>query len=151
MNQLEFKILERGNIQEMLPLVLQLNSKYTKELMLKYLNEMFDYDTYSCFGIYEGSKLIGLSSGWTTTKLYSGKQLEIDNVVVDENIQSRGYGKFMEAEICKWCKERNYESIELNTYVRNFRSHKFYFNQGYEIIGYHFEKSLSDKPINCGK
>ncbi len=142
MNHLEFKILNKGNIDEMLPLVLQLNKEYQKELMIEYLNEMFDYETYTCFGIYEFEKLVGLSSGWTTTKLYSGKQLEIDNIIIDQNLQSKGYGKFLEKEICNWCRSRGYKSVELNTYVRNARSHKFYFNQGYEIIGYHFEKEL---------
>lgn len=148
MDQLEFKILERGNIDEMLPLVLQLNSKYVETIMVEYLNEMFDYNTYKCFGIYIKDKLIGLSSGWTTTKLYSGKQLEIDNVIIDQNLQSNGYGKFLEEKISEWCRSRGYKSIELNTYVRNSRSHKFYFNQGYEIIGYHFEKSLLDKLMD---
>lgn len=142
MENLQFKILNRGNIDKMLPLVLQLNSKYERDTMSRYLNEMFDYDTYVCFGIYSNEELIGLSSGWTTTKLYSGKQLEIDNVVIDQAHRAKGYGKFFEKEICKWCKERDYQSIELNTYVGNSRSHKFYFKEGYVIIGYHFEKVL---------
>ena len=34
-------------------------------------------------------------------------------------------------------------TVELNTYVTNDRSHKFYFNQGYSILGYHFQKELN--------
>lgn len=58
------------------------------------------------------------------------------------NLSIKRLWKIFEEEICKWCRSRAYKSIELNTYVRNPRSHKFYFNQGYEIIGYHFEKAL---------
>jgi len=139
---LHTKALSITDIPEILPLVLQLNKDYKEAQMLIYLNEMFEYETYSCFGFFIDEELIGVTSGWTTTKLYSGKQLEIDNVIIDAIHQSKGYGKIMEEQISEWCKERNYKTIELNTYVRNSRSHKFYFNQGYEIIGYHFEKDL---------
>jgi len=47
MNPLTFKILNKGNIDEMLPLVLQLNKEYKEASMIEYLNEMFDYDTLS--------------------------------------------------------------------------------------------------------
>jgi len=136
------KLLSKGDIDNMLPLVFQLNKAYEESQMRIYLEEMFNYETYVCFGLFLEEQLIGITSGWTATKLYSGKQLEIDNVIVDSEFQSNGYGKFMEKAIVIWCKERNYNSVELNTYVKNSGSHKFYFNQGYKIIGYHFEKKL---------
>jgi len=141
-SQVHIKLLTIKDIPGILPLVLQLNKEYKEVQMLIYLNEMFEYKTYTCFGLFLEEELIGVTSGWTTTKLYSGKQLEIDNVIIDTKHQSKGYGKIMEEQITDWCKDRNYKSIELNTYVRNSRSHKFYFNQGYEIIGYHVEKEL---------
>lgn len=39
-------------------------------------------------------------------------------------------------------RERGCETSELNTYVNNHRSHKFYLNEGYVIKGYHFLKKL---------
>ncbi len=136
------KTLSKTDIPDILQLVLQLNKDYKKSQMLIYLNEMFEYKTYTCFGLFLDGALIGVTSGWTTTKLYSGKQLEMDNVIIDSTLQSKGYGKFLEEEICNWCRSRGYKSVELNTYVKNSRSHKFYFSQGYQIIGYHFEKEL---------
>lgn len=47
MNTLTFKILNKGNIDEMLPLVLQLNKEYKEASIIEYLNEMFGYDTLS--------------------------------------------------------------------------------------------------------
>jgi hypothetical protein len=41
-----------------------------------------------------------------------------------------------------WARQHKCQSVELNTYVQNPRSHKFYFNQGHSIIGYHFQKKL---------
>lgn len=141
-DNLHTKALSITDIPEILPLILQLNKDYKEAQMLIYLNEMFEYKTYTCFGLFLKDKLIGVTSGWTTTKLYSGKQLEIDNVIINKQYQSKGYGTFFDNSISDWCKERNYKTIELNSYVQNSRSHKYYFNQGYEIIGYHFEKDL---------
>ncbi len=141
-SQLHFKILSFEDLEIILPLALQLNKEYTSKKLSVYFSEMFGYKNYTCFGLFFNKQIIGLTSGWTTTKLYSGKQLEIDNVIIDSNYQSKGYGTYLEQKISQWCKDRNYKSIELNTYIMNSRSHKFYFNQGYEIIGFHFEKSI---------
>ena len=41
-----------------------------------------------------------------------------------------------------YVKGKGYEAIELNTYVQNYPSHKFYYNLGFEILGYHFLKKI---------
>jgi GNAT superfamily N-acetyltransferase len=103
---------------------------------------MFSFPTYYCFGIFLDKKLIGISSAWITVRLYSGKQLEVDNVVINQNIQSKGYGRLFFEFIENWAKENNCKTIELNTYVQNARSHKFYFGLGYKILGFHFQKQI---------
>ena len=75
-------------------------------------------------------------------RLYSDKQLEIDNVIIDDSIQSNGYGQLFMNEIESWAILNNCKTIELNTYVQNDRSHKFYFNLGFSILGFHFHKQL---------
>ncbi|WP_010181813.1 GNAT family N-acetyltransferase [Aquimarina agarilytica] len=135
------RLLAITDIDKMIPLALQLGD-YNEEQIRTYINEMFAYGNYVCFGFFVSNELIGLTSGWTTTRFYCGKQLEIDNVVIDAKHQSKGYGRIFESEIKAWCFERGYDTIELNSYVFNSRSHKFYFNQDYKIIGYHFQKKL---------
>ena len=76
-------------------------------------------------------------------RIYCGKQLELDNVIIDSNIQSKGYGTYFIDAIKKWAKQNNYQSIGLNTYTENSRSHKFYFNQDFKILGFHFEQNLN--------
>ena len=107
-----------------------------------YLAEMFNYPTYHCFGLWQKGKLIAMSNGWITVRFYSGKQLEVDNVIVDPEIRSQGVGKYFFAEIQQWAVENGCKTIELNTYVQNSKSHKFYFNEGYAILGFHFQKVL---------
>ena len=84
----------------------------------------------------------GISSAWTTVRLYSGKQLEVDNVVIDSSQQSKGLGKLFFEFIENWAKKNEYKTIELNTYVQNSKSHKFYYNLGYSILGFHFWKHI---------
>lgn len=140
----EFKLilLTDKNIVEIAKLGKQLNPKLSIEKIESYLKEMFTFSNYNCFGLYQNKKLIGISSGWVTVRLYCGKQLELDNVIIDNKLQSKGLGTHFFELIENWANEQNFDSIELNTYVQNSKSHKFYFNKGFSIIGYHFQKKL---------
>ncbi|VXB77050.1 GNAT family N-acetyltransferase (fragment) [Flavobacterium sp. 9AF] len=112
-------------------------------LIKKRQQEMFQFSNYICFGLYLENKLIAITCGWIMVRIYSGKQLEIDNVILDKEHHSKGYGTILLNYIEEWAKQNEFETIELNTYVQNYRSHKFYFNQGYKILGYHFQKKIS--------
>lgn len=139
---LKLTFLTDKNIIEIAKLGQQLNPKLSIEKIESYLSEMFSFSNYNCFGLYQNEKLIGVSSGWTTIRLYCGKQLELDNVIIDNQLQSKGLGTYFFKLIENWAKQQSFDTIELNTYVQNSKSHKFYFNKGFDIIGYHFQKKL---------
>ena len=90
---LTFKLLTKGHIPEIAILGQQLNPGLTLEEVKAYQKEMFDFPNYHCFGVFIADKLIGISSGWITVRLYSGKQLEVDNVIINRDVQSKGFGK----------------------------------------------------------
>lgn len=138
-----FKKMTIDNLEIIASLVQQINDKKSLDEIKKSLSANFDFNNYMVLGFYDDNKLVGLTSGWSTAKVYSGKQLEVDNVIVDNRLQSKGYGKMFFNLIEEWATKRGYKSIELNTYIHNYRSHKFYFNQGYIIGGYHFHKELN--------
>lgn len=125
-----------------LDLLKQLNPERDSKYLENTQKEMTNLSNYTCFGLYLNDELIGISSGWTTVRIYCGKQLELDNVIIDSKIQSQGYGKYFMNEIKDWSIKNDYKSIGLNTYVQNSRSHKFYFNEGFNILGLHFEKKI---------
>ena len=143
--QMTFKKLNKNSSDEMLILIRQLNPNIESEVLKQRLGQMLESDAYQCFGLFKKDALIGLMGCWTFTKLYSGKQLELDNVIIDKRIQSKGYGKLFSNFIADWALKNGYESLGLNTYVDNDRSHKFYFNQGFKILGFHFQKILTTK------
>lgn len=140
--KIDYKILTIKELDKIAVLGQQLNSKLTLDEIQSYLHQMFNQQNYMCFGVYLNDELIGVSSGWTTIRFYSGKQLEVDNVIIDANFQSKGIGYHFFQYIENWAKENDYKTIELNTYVQNSKSHKFYFNLGYSILGFHFWKKI---------
>lgn len=131
---------------EEIPKIAQLGQELNPNLSLEEINslliKMFDFNNYYCFGLKSNNQLIGVSSGWITIKLYSGKQLEVDNVIIDKNFQALGYGKKFFSFIESWALKNDCKSIELNTYVQNSKSHRFYFGLGYSILGFHFWKKI---------
>lgn len=141
-DKIDCRIVNIEDLEAISILGLQLNPKLTLAETKAYFLQMFPFDTYTCFGVFINDKLVGISSGWTTVRLYSGKQLEVDNVIIDSAVQSKGVGKLLFEFIESWAKEKDYKTIELNTYVQNSRSHKFYFNLGYSILGFHFWKHI---------
>lgn len=143
MNENAVKILMKEDLSQIINLTKLLNPTISVSDLESRQTQMFEFENYKCFGLFEGDKLIGIASGWITVRLYSDKQLEIDNFIIDNTIQSKGYGKSFLNKIESWAKTNDCKTVELNTYVQNSRSHKFYFNQGYSILGFHFQKDLN--------
>jgi GNAT superfamily N-acetyltransferase len=143
-NTINLKELSESDIDRIAYFAKKLNPEKSIEELTLSINEMFSFNNYHCFGLYSGEKIVGISSCWVTVRFYSGKQIELDNVIIDDKSRSSGFGrKFLEL-IEVWAKENGCKTIELNTYVQNSRSHKFYFNQGYSILGFHFQKYLQE-------
>lgn len=135
-------LLTASDTEAIIPLISQLNPSLKEPYISELQVRMFEMENYRCFGLYQEDQLVGVSSGWITLRFYSGLQLEVDNVIIDTNLHSMGLGKFFFQEIESWAKENGCESVELNTYVENRKSHKFYHTNGYAIFGYHFLKRL---------
>lgn len=76
------------------------------------------------------------------TRHYAGKSCEPDHVFIKSHFQNKGIGKKIFKFIFDYARERGCETSELNSYVHNFKSHKFYMNHRYVIKGYHFLKKL---------
>ena len=135
------KILEE-DLDKVVPLVRELGENQLEETLLKSrFTEMLQMN-YECFGVYWESNLIGVFGLWFMTRHYAGKSCEPDHVFIKPEFQNKGIGKKIFDFIFDYAKEKGCETSELNSYVHNFRSHKFYMNHGYVIKGYHFLKKL---------
>lgn len=138
----KFKIIPKDDILTIIPLVDKLNNySVSKDILEQRFLEM-NSQNYECVGIYSDEKLIGICGLWFCTRHYSGKSVEPDHVYIDEDFRGQGLGKAFFKWIYEYTKSKGCESIELNTYVSNYDSHKFYYNEGFKILGYHFLKKL---------
>ncbi|WP_298536144.1 GNAT family N-acetyltransferase [uncultured Algibacter sp.] len=137
-----FKIVEKESIKDIIPLVQKLNGhQVSNSVLTERFVEMFSQN-YECAGIYDSEKLIGICGLWFCTRHYSGRSVEPDHVFIDESYRSKGLGKQFFNWIYNYAVSKGCEAVELNTYVTNASSHKFYFNENFKILGYHFLKKL---------
>ncbi|MFN4763916.1 GNAT family N-acetyltransferase [Gillisia sp. Q332] len=140
--ELAFNKILKKDLNLVLPFVMELGDFQTDEALLKArFLEMFDQN-YECFGVYLGAELIGVFGLWFMTRHYAGKSCEPDHVFIKSEYQNRGFGKLIFEFIFDYSRKKGCETSELNSYVQNFKSHKFYMNHGYVIKGYHFLKKL---------
>ena len=138
----QFELLDLEHIHRIIPLIQKLTeNKFTDEVLKVRFAEMATQN-YECAVIYDQDQLIGVTGIWYSTRHYVGKSAEIDHVFIEENYRGQGLGKAFLKWIYEHVKLKGCKAVELNTYVQNYPSHKFYYNEGFEILGYHFLKKL---------
>ncbi len=138
------EIINSKDILIIIPLLRKLNVRTPIDILKKRVVETSKHQNYECAGLYLDSKLIGIFGLWYTTRHYVGKSVEADHVIIDKEYRGQGFGKIFFNWIDKHTKNKGCEAIELNAYVNNPKSHKFYYNEGYSIYGFHFLKVLRD-------
>jgi len=73
---------------------------------------------------------------------YCGLRFEIDDLVTDPDHRSKGYG----ATLLSWLETKalglGCDAVTLNSATSRTDAHRFYLRQRYEILGFHFSKSI---------
>ncbi|KAB8152650.1 GNAT family N-acetyltransferase [Kordia sp. TARA_039_SRF] len=140
--QITFKSLSKEEASIILPYLDIMNQqKVPMDLLQARFEEMLSQN-YEAFAIYDRDQLIGCFGLWSMTRHYCGKSLEPDHVYIEDAYRSKGIGAKLFQWIEAYGKEKGVTTIELNTYIENFPSHKFYYNQGFVARGYHFLKKI---------
>jgi GNAT superfamily N-acetyltransferase len=136
------KIVKLGpeDFHKILPLAVELNPDIKPDVISQRLHDMLHSSNYLCFGGYLDDELVGVCGAWVTVRLYSGKQIELDNGIVKASLRSQGFGKAFLEFIQNRAIENGCNSIELNSYVTNALGHKFYFGNDFKISAFHFQK-----------
>jgi len=135
-------ILSKEQILDIIPLMIEYTEGKTEKSVLEARFTEMASQNYECAAMYDGEELIGVAGMWFMTRHYSGKSMEVDHVYISNEYRRKGLGNHFFSWIHTYAKEKGCNSSELNTYVQNYPSHKFYYNKGYEIYGYHFYKTL---------
>lgn len=139
----QVKIIPKENLGSIIPLLQILNPKMQPDVLEERFNEMKKTD-YQCVGVYSGSELIAISGIWILQKIYAGKHIEPDNVIVHPDFRNKGIGELLMDWIHQYARDTGCIASELNCYVHNEGGNKFWKSLGYEIAGYHYIKKLTD-------
>ena len=139
---MEFKIIPSDQIGLIMPLVKKMAKDSVADAVLFQRLQEMSTQNYQCVGVYDHEQLIGVAGMWFCTRHYSGRSVEVDHVCIEEAYRNQGLGSQLMIWIENYVSKKGYETIELNTYVENILSHKFYQKQGYRKLGFHFLKSL---------
>ncbi|MDX2360257.1 MAG: GNAT family N-acetyltransferase [Crocinitomicaceae bacterium] len=93
---------------------------------------------YGQVGMFDGEECIGMTGYWIGNKLWCGKYMELDNVVVSKNHRSKGIGEKLFTHMQDKAESLNCNMLALDSYSDNFKAHKFFYDQGYIPRGFHF-------------
>ncbi len=102
---------------------------------------------YRCAGLWFGDELVAITGFWIFTRFWCGTQMDLDNVIVDEAHRGRGFGKQLLAWLEQKAREENVETIVLDSYSASDKAHRFYYDAGYFIKGFHFIKPVVTRPL----
>ncbi|MDY0781489.1 GNAT family N-acetyltransferase [Tenacibaculum sp. IB213877] len=141
---IRFKVIEKKDILQIVSLLQQLNTTTPLPLLKQRVLEMVTYKNYECIGTFDNDKLIGVCGLWYSMRHYVGKSVEPDHVIINDKYRGKNIGKKLFTWIENHTKSKGCEAMELNTYTGNRKSHKFYYNEGFEIYGFHFVKITRD-------
>ena len=129
----------------MADLAVQLGYECTGEEVQKRLSQMQDPNGYAVF-VAEFPQ--GRIAGWIGAYLFRSVETEscaeINGLVVDQNVRSRGIGKMLLDSAEQWARSVGYDAISVRSNVKRDRAHRFYIKNGYELVKTQkeFRKSL---------
>jgi GNAT superfamily N-acetyltransferase len=145
-----FALKELHSLEEMLKHIEVLNELYpslTLEAYSNDLREMLPNNNYFQVAAFDGELCVGITGIWIGTKLWCGKYLEIDNLVVSEKYRSAGVGKLLFNRAEEIAKQNGCSMMALDSYTVNFQAHKFFYNEGFVPKGFHFIHVLDEAML----
>ncbi len=134
---MEIREISPAEMTSILPLIAGQNPSIPRDELELRLRTMLTRE-YRCIGAFLDEKLIGVAGFWTGCRLWCGRYIDADNVVVDPAYRNLGVGAKLMAWIHDEGKRINADVAVLDSYVTFTDAHRFYERLGYEKLGYHF-------------
>jgi GNAT superfamily N-acetyltransferase len=107
------------------PVLQQLRDHLTEARYLEYLGEMRD-EGYRLFAVYEGGEFVAVAGVVVRTNFYNGRHLFVYDFVTDEDHRSEGHGERLMQFVTEWARDRDCESITLESGLWRDDAHRFY-------------------------
>ena len=137
----QIRQIEPNEMEVIIPLILTLDTNLTEEQLKNRLPKMIT-NNYSCIGVYDQDKLVGISGFWIIQKYYIEQYIEPDNVVIDQSYRGQGIGEMMSNWLDNYAKSIGCVAANLNVYTTNEKAIRFWINRGYKIISFHLQKKF---------
>jgi GNAT superfamily N-acetyltransferase len=145
MPDVRIQLLAAGDLASAATLLTQLNPETPAALIAERLHTLLaDHSHYELFGAFSAGKLVGVAGAWIATKIWCGRYLEIDNLVVESGLRSAGIGSLLIQHLEALARQRDCKILVLDSYTANPPSHRLYHRLGFEIWGFHFIKPIGD-------
>lgn len=120
----------------------QLRPHLTRDEYVPLVRQLMASDGFRLAAVTDGGEVRAVAGYRYMSMLYCGRLLYIDDLVSDERVRSRGYGK----ALLDWLKEegRREGCSEVQLISRTIReqAHRFYFREGFGIECFHFRAKL---------
>jgi GNAT superfamily N-acetyltransferase len=80
-------------------------------------------------------------------KLFSGRNLYVDDLVTDTSRRSRGHGAALLTWLANEATRNGCVQLELDSGVQRFDAHRFYFRERMHVSAYHFVMGLKAQKV----
>ena len=103
-----------------------------------------EHPHFRALGAYRDGRMVGVAGIWVATKIWCGRYLEIDNLVVHPEHRGTGVGTALIEHLAGLARAEHCNLLVLDAYTGNHQSHRLYHRHGFEIWGFHFVRPLGD-------
>jgi ribosomal protein S18 acetylase RimI-like enzyme len=91
--------------------------------------------------------IVGVATYRLLDMLYCGRILIIDDLVVDENARSHGYGNLLLRQMKAEGMKHDCREVQLISRVTREAAHRFYFREGFGMECFHFRVRLDERAL----
>jgi GNAT superfamily N-acetyltransferase len=115
----------------------ELRPHHQPETFLSTMEQMLK-EGYQLWYMEEEGKAVCAAGFRFTTTLYDGLIIDFDDFVTSAEARKKGYAGKLFGKLVDIAKERNINTIHLNSGHQRYDAHRFYLNKGMKIIAHHF-------------
>jgi GNAT superfamily N-acetyltransferase len=120
----------------------QLRPHVGREEYVSIVRRMMESDGYRLAAVVDDGEVRAVAGYRYMHMLYCGRLLYVDDLVTDDRVRSRGYGK----EMLEWLKAeargQGCSELQLISRVTREQAHRFYFREGLSIECFEFRVKL---------
>jgi ribosomal protein S18 acetylase RimI-like enzyme len=140
---IQFKILTNSHeMMDCYELIKLLNPELGQQEYAHLISEMIPNHYKQLIALQNGL-IMGVCGYWINTKIYCGKYIELDNVVVDSKNRNQKIGEQLCLKVLEIAEKEHCKVAMLDAYLENEEAHRFYERLGYRKEGFHFIKKLN--------